>query len=158
MGHLFITVPKNRTQTVRRMSGELVQKPVPKSVSFTELSSVNGTERATAQLASCRPFTADARDKFFVNVSRTFVGWESQSNNLIRGLRFHPVFAILLKPLSESIKDYRKEVQLPAVRSLWCPERPDVFKTIFPTCIFMLVERRYVSIRWQTVWDLWWMK
>jgi len=114
---------------------------------------LRSTERNVppAPLASCRPLTADARDKYFVNVFRTLVDYESQSKDLIRGLRFIPGIAILLKPLSESIKDYRKEVQLPAVRSLWRPEMPDLFQITFPTCLFMLVERRYDSVRWQTV-------
>jgi hypothetical protein len=133
------------------MSFDLVQKLVPKSVSVTEFSSVNGKERAKARLARCWPLTVDARDKFFVNVCRTLVGYVSQSKHLIRGLRFYSGSAMLLKPVSEPIKVYRQEVRLPAVRSLWRSERPDIFQIIFPTNIFMIVERRYDSIRWQTV-------
>ena len=86
------------------MSGDLVQKLVPKSVSVTEISSVNGTERATARLANCRLFTADASDKFFVILCKTLVGYVSQSKHLIGGLRFYTGCAILLKPLSGLIK------------------------------------------------------
>jgi hypothetical protein len=68
-----------------------------KGLSVTEFSSVNGTERATAHLARCRSFKADARDKFFVNVRRTSVSCVSQSKHLIRGLRFYPGSAILPK-------------------------------------------------------------
>jgi len=69
------------------MYGDLVQNLVPKSVSVTEFSSVTGMERAIARLAGCRLFPADARDKFFVSVCRTLVGYESQSKHLIRGHR-----------------------------------------------------------------------
>jgi hypothetical protein len=74
MGHLFITGSKNRTTNIRRMSGDLAQKLAPKVVSVKEFSSVNGMERATARVVSCRELTADAKDKFFVDVCRIFVG------------------------------------------------------------------------------------
>jgi len=98
MGHLFITVSNNQTPNIGRMSGELVQNLVPKSVSVTELSSVTGTERATARRASCLPFIADARDKFFVNICGNLVGYESRSKHLIRGLR-------CLSPMCHSAKN-----------------------------------------------------
>jgi hypothetical protein len=54
------------------MYDDLIQKLAPKSVFFKEFSSVKGMERATARVVSCRQFTADARDKFFVEYMQDF--------------------------------------------------------------------------------------
>jgi len=115
---MYYGIKKNRTPNIRRMSGDLVQKLVAKNCvchrSF--FSQRDGTwERATARRANCRPFTADASDKFFVIVCRTLVSCVSQSKHLIGGLRFYPGCPILLNLLSELMKDYRKKVQLLAV-------------------------------------------